>query len=105
MGESGALKRVSFAPSKKHGWSEMSRFSCASSETMLSAASQFRPVLPWTRIFSVASHSTPLVKPKPPLGLVSAQRRLRSSDHARPGEVAGDAGRGTDGVVVLSLAT
>ena len=56
----------------------MSRLSCASSGTMLSALSQFRPVQPWTRIFSVASHSTPQVKPKPPLGLVSAQSRFRS---------------------------
>ena len=51
---------------------------------MFSFASQFKPVLPWTRIFSAASHSTPQVKPKPPLGLVSAQRRFRKSDHARP---------------------
>ena len=51
---------------------------------MFSALSQFKPVLPWTRIFSVASHSTPQVKPKPPLGLVSAHRRFRNSDQARP---------------------
>ena len=79
-GRVGGLRRVSFAPSKKHGWFEMSWFSCASSGTMLSGLSQFKPVLPWTRIFSVASHSTPQVKPNPPLGLVSAQRRFRSSD-------------------------
>ena len=51
---------------------------------MLSALSQLKPVLPWTRIFSVASHSTPQVKPNPPLGLASAHRRFRNSDHARP---------------------
>ena len=63
----------------------MSRLSCASSGTMFSALSQFKPVQPWTRIFSVASHSTPQVNPNPPLGLVSAQRRFRSNDQARLG--------------------
>src|SRR5215472_10769413 len=84
-GESGGLRRVSFAPSKKHGWFEMRALSRANSETMLSGLSQFRPVQPWSLIFSAASHSTPQVKPNPPPGLVSAQRRFLRSDHARLG--------------------
>ena len=50
----------------------------------LSGLPQDRPRPEWTLIFSAASHSTPQVKPKPPLTLVRAQKRLRISDQARP---------------------
>src|SRR6266700_26240 len=64
----------------------MSQFTRASSGMMFSLLRQARPVHPCTRILSMASHSTPQVKPNAPLTLASAQRRLRNSDHAQPFE-------------------
>src|SRR6185437_3856959 len=83
-GSSGSLNRVRFAPSKKHGCSYNKRFRRASSCTMFSGLFHARPVLPCTRIFSVASHSTPHVNPYPPLALVNAHSEFLSNDHARP---------------------
>ena len=84
MTESEGLTRVSFAPSKNAGWSASNAFSRASSGTMFSSLPQASARQEWTLIFSVQSHSTPQVKPKPPFTLARAERRLRNSDQVRP---------------------